>query len=69
MIENFLTANSALDVRISGLEDQHEWHHLIAPKRRRGAAKKAVQQAVETDEVKASGPIRLRSRKPDRWPV
>lgn len=62
-------ANSALDVRISDLEDQHEWHHLIAPKRRRRAAKKAFQQAVETDEGKASTPIGLRSRKPDRWPV
>ncbi len=46
-------ANSALDVRILDLEDQPEWQDLIAPKRRRRAAKKAaknaVQQAAETD--------------------
>ena len=66
-------ANSALDVHISDLEDHHEWHHLITPKRRRRAAKKAakkaVQQAAENDDGKTSGPIGLRSRKPDRWPV
>ena len=58
-------ANSALDVHISDLEDYHEWHHLITLKRRRSAAKKAVQQAAETNDGKASGPIGLRSR----WPV
>ena len=66
-------ANSALDVHISDLEDHHEWHHLIAPKRCRRASKKAaknaVQQAAETYEGKASSSIGLRSRKPNRWSV
>ena len=62
-------ANSALDVHISDLEDHHEWHHLITPKRRRLAAKKAVQLAAENDDSKARGPIGLRSRKSNRWPV
>ncbi len=65
-------ANSALDVHISDLEDHHEWHHLITPKRPRRATKKttkkAVQQAAKPDDGKASGPG-FRSRKPDRWPV
>ena len=66
-------ANSALDVHISDLEDHHEWHHLITPKQRRlvakKAAKKAVQLDAENDDSKTRGPIGLRSRKPDRWPV
>jgi hypothetical protein len=40
-------ANSALDVHISDLEDHHEWHHLIKPKRTRRAAKKAAKQAAK----------------------
>ena len=40
-------ANSALDVHISDLEDHHEWHHLIKPKRTRRAAKKAAKQVTK----------------------
>ena len=40
-------ANSALDVHISDLEDHHEWHHLIKPKRHRRAATKAAKQAAK----------------------
>jgi hypothetical protein len=39
-------SNLALDVHISALEDHHEWHHLIKPKRTRHAAKQVTKQAV-----------------------
>ena len=50
-------ANSALDVHISDLEDHHEWHHLITPKRRRRAAKSSVQQAPRTMTARPAAPL------------
>jgi len=38
-------ANSALDVHLSDLEDHHEWHHLIRPRRRR--RKKPISETAD----------------------
>ena len=59
-------ANLGVGAHISDLMGHYEWHNLSALKRRRSAAKRAVQKAVETDNGHSNGPTELRGTKPDR---